>query len=115
MRNRRLIRPNLAEIKERTSSKPRRKPAPPEITNAEAFYYVKQITARAPVVAVLNDGEKVEGIIEWYDRGSIKLNREEGPDLLLMKHSISYIYKRDGEAAGESAPETEDPPGDAAS
>lgn len=98
MSNRRLIRPNLADIKERAPSRPHRKPAPPEVTNAEAYYYVKQIDACTPIVVVLADGEQVEGTIEWYDRGCIKLNREELPDLLLMKHAISHIYKsNDGE------------------
>ena len=101
MSNRRLIRPNLADIKDRAPGKPRRKPAPPEVTNAEAFYYVKQINARTPVVVVLNDGEEIEGVIEWYDRRCIKLNREGDPDLLLMKHAISYIYKQDEEQDDE--------------
>ncbi|MFQ5720214.1 MAG: RNA chaperone Hfq [Acidobacteriota bacterium] len=106
MRNRRLIRPNLAEIKERNPPKPRRKPAPPEVTNAEAFYYVKQINSETPVHVVLTDGEEIEGRIEWYDRGSIKLKRDNGPDLLLMKHAISYIFKTgdvEGDAEGRSA------------
>ena len=95
MSNRRLIRPNLADIKERAPGRPHRKAAPPEVTNAEAYYYVKQIDARTPIVVVLTDGEQVEGTIEWYDRACIKLIRAELPDLLLMKHAISHIYKSD--------------------
>ncbi len=30
------------------------------------------------MVIVLRDGEEVRGIIEWYDRNCIKVNRENG-------------------------------------
>ena len=33
------------------------------------------------------------GIIEWYDRHCIKVNRETEPNLLIPKHSIKYMYK----------------------
>ena len=55
-----------------------KKPAPPEQTNAENFYYQKQMQSRTPMVIVLRDGEEVRGIIEWYDRNCIKVNRENG-------------------------------------
>lgn len=96
MSNRRLIRPNLADVKERFGAKPKRKTPPPEATSAEAFYYVKQMNAQTPMVVVLTDGEQLEGVIEWYDRSCIKLNREGAPNLLLMKHAIRYMHKRDG-------------------
>ena len=54
-----------------------KKPAPPEQTNAENFYYQKQMQSRTPMVIVLRDGEEVHGIIEWYDRNCIKVNREQ--------------------------------------
>ena len=85
MVNRKLIRPNLAEVKERFSTRPqsdgqaqgashghgsharreqgngsagqaaRRRVAPPEQTNAEAFYYLKQMNSATPMVIVLDD------------------------------------------------------------
>ena len=95
MSNRKLIRPSLAEIKEQltTVKPPRRRPATNEQTNAENFYYVKQIQNRTPMVVVLMDGESVKGVIEWYDRNCIKLNRSPEPSLLLLKHYIKYMYK----------------------
>ena len=99
MANRRLIRPNLADIKERVQVKPRRKAAPPEATSAEAFYYVKQINSGTPMIVILNDGDKLEGVIEWYDRSCIMLNRENAPDLLLMKHAIRYMHKQEVDEA----------------
>jgi host factor-I protein len=94
MSNRKLIRPSLAEIKEQlTLRPPRRKPSANEQTNAENFYYVKQMQNKTPMVVVLQDGELVQGYIEWYDRNSIKLNRGQEPALLLLKHYIKYMYK----------------------
>jgi len=78
---------------------PRKKPAPPEQTNAENFYYVKQMQARTPVGVVLADGEVLHGTVEWYDRDCIKLTRNGSPNLLIYKHAIKYIYKDTEEAA----------------
>ena len=71
-----------------------RKAAPPEQTNAENFYYQKQMQSRTPMVIVLQDGEQVHGIIEWYDRNCIKVNRDNaGPNLMIYKPAIKYMYK----------------------
>src|SRR6201988_2387439 len=78
----------------------RKKPAPPEQTHAENFYYVKQMQARTPVAVVLNDGETLRGIVEWYDRDCIKLTRFGNPNLLIYKHCIKYVFK-EGEGAAE--------------
>src|SRR5256886_13558799 len=45
-----------------------RRSAPAEQTNAENFYYQKQMQAKTPMVLVLRDGEEIHGVIEWYDR-----------------------------------------------
>jgi len=71
-----------------------KKPAPPEQTNAENFYYQKQMQSRTQMVIVLRDGEEVHGIIEWYDRNCIKVNRENGePNLMIYKPAIKYMFK----------------------
>ena|SRR5580704_5247138 len=71
-----------------------KKMAPPEQTNAENFYYQKQMQSRTQMVIVLRDGEEVRGIIEWYDRTCIKVNRENGePNLMIYKPAIKYMYK----------------------
>ena len=115
MVNRKLIRPNLAEVKERfaqrAQSEPhdaghrghgghapsRRRPAPPEHTNAEAFYYLKQMNAATPMVVVLDTGEELRGAIEWYDRSCLKVHREDKPNVLVFKHAIRYLYKQEEE------------------
>ncbi len=95
--NRKLIRPSLVEIKEQMNA-PRRnnhqkKAPPPDQTNAENFYYVKQMQSRTPMVLVLSDGEVIEGTIEWYDKACLKIKREGEPSLLVYKPSIKYMYK----------------------
>lgn len=111
--NRKLIRTTLAEVKEREyhhqqqarrvepppqQSRPHppaqpKKKIPPEQTNAESFYYKKQMDSHTPMVLVLQDNEELFGTIEWYDKNSIKLHRDEGPNLLVLKHNIKYLYK----------------------
>jgi host factor-I protein len=95
--NRRLIRPPLAQAKEQAlAAKARtinKKQAPPDTTNAENFYYVKQMQSKTPMVIVLRDGEELRGIIEWYDKICLKLNRDEGPNLLIYKSFVKYMYK----------------------
>ena len=93
---RKLIRPTLSELKEEGSSKysnSQRKRVPPDQTSAEQYYYLKQMSGRTPIVVKLSDGEEVRGIIEWYDRDCIKVNRETEPNLLIPKHAIKYLYK----------------------
>ena len=99
--HRRLIRPNLSEMKDRLGPRgaPRRKQAPPDQTNAEAFYYLKQMNSRTPMVVVMKDGEVLKGVIEWYDRTCIKVNRTGSPNLMVMKDCIKYMYKEE-EARG---------------
>jgi host factor-I protein len=71
-----------------------KKVSPPEQTNAENFYYQKQMQSRTPMVIVLRDGEEVRGTIEWYDRTCIKVNRDNGePNLMIYKPAIKYMYK----------------------
>jgi host factor-I protein len=98
--NRKLIRPNLTEIKERMSQeKEREKEAghkrmhPPTDTFAESYYYLKQMNKKTAMAVVYTDGEIVEGYIEWYDRNCIKLNRDNAPNLLIYKSNIRCIYK----------------------
>ena len=91
--HRKLIRPSLNEVKEQNARRVQKKTVPPEQTNAENFYYVKQMQSKTPMVIVLKDGETLHGVIEWYDRTCLKLNREDGPNLLIYKPNIKYLYK----------------------
>jgi len=74
-----------------------RRRVPPEQTNAESFYYKKQMDTRTPMVLVLQDGEQLHGTIEWYDKGAIKLHRDGAPNLLVLKHNVKYLFKENDE------------------
>jgi host factor-I protein len=113
--NRKLIRPSLnrvdhnhaqasmSEPRERTERPERgdrndrpgggRKPAPPEQTNAENFYYQKQMQSKTPMVIVLRDGEEIHGMIEWYDKSCLKVARNGQSNLLIYKPAIKYMFK----------------------
>jgi len=51
------------------------------------------MTKTTPMVIVLSDGEEVHGVIEWYDRTCIKVNRSGSVNLMIYKPSIKYMYK----------------------
>lgn len=97
--NRKLIRPSFNEFKEKGEAPRKGPPAqqkrqvPPDQTNAENFYYVKQMQSKTPMVIKLKDGEMLKGVIEWYDRSCLKLNRDDAPNVLLYKSNIKYMYK----------------------
>ncbi len=45
------------------------------------------------MVFVLKDDEELRGTIEWYDHACLKVNRTEGPNVLLYKDCLKYVYK----------------------
>jgi sRNA-binding regulator protein Hfq len=104
--NRKLIRPPVPRESRATEGTPperrerhsnnahARKGLPAEQTHAENFYYQKQIQSKTPMVIVLKDGESLQGVIEWYDKSCIKLNRGPHPYMLIYKASIRYMFKQ---------------------
>jgi len=140
--NRRLIRPNFTEIKDKikaaetpdpaprpphgahpSAHSPRpgshgpyasqnqpqqKKTYPPTDTGAENYYYLKQMSKKTPMAVVFQDGETLEGYIEWYDRNCIKLNREGAPNLLVYKNALKCMYKlSEGKESSEEEGEPE--------
>ena len=98
--NRRLIRPSFNEAQNeakihRPSGRPEgaKRATPPDQTNAENFYYLKQMQSKTSMTFVLRDGEVLNGIIEWYDKDCLKVNREGAPNLLVFKSNIKYMHK----------------------
>jgi sRNA-binding regulator protein Hfq len=59
--------------------------------HAELFYLQKQIQSQTPMVIVLEDGERLDGCIEWYDRNSLKVRGRSRT--LVFKSAIKYMYK----------------------
>jgi sRNA-binding regulator protein Hfq len=62
-----------------------------DTSHAEGFYFQKQMQSQTAMVFVLEDGERVEGFIEWYDKNSIKVRNTVRT--LIYKSSIKYLYK----------------------
>ena len=98
--HRKLIRPSFNEFKEKASAPrksgaapPQKRQIPPDQTNAENFYYVKQMQSKTPMVITLKDGEVIKGVIEWYDKSCLKLNRDGDPNLMIYKSNIKYMHK----------------------
>ena len=79
--------------RDRSAGPPAKKIPPTEQTNAENFYYQKQMQSKTPMVVVLRDGEEVHGYIEWYDKNCIKLNRSGAANLMIYKPAIKYMFK----------------------
>jgi len=69
------------------------KATPNEHTNAENFYYAKQIQQKTPMVVLLKGGEEIRGKIEWYDKYAIRVAREEEPAVMIYKAGIRMMYK----------------------
>ena len=96
--NRRMFRSITADIGRSprgNGNNRQQRTAPPEATNAENFYYLKQMNAKTPMVIIMTDGEEIRGWIEWYDRNCLKINRGDKPNLLIQKQCIKYMFKQD--------------------
>lgn len=90
--------PNTADGSAALPPAKSKKSPPPVETSAEVFYYKKQIDTHTAMVIVLQDGEEIEGTIEWYDRNALKINCTNKPNLLLLKHNIKYMFKAEDRA-----------------
>ena len=44
------------------------------------------------MIFLLEDGERIEGTVEWYDRNAIKV-KQGSVRTLIYKASIKYLYK----------------------
>ena len=99
---RKLIRPHLPVIERRRETVHTEDPlthanivdqhATPESSHAEAFYFQKQVQQHTEMTVVLEDGEELRGIIEWYDKCVIKL-RSGRRRTMVYKSCIKYMYK----------------------
>ncbi len=58
---------------------------------AELFYLQKQIQLQTQMVFILEDTTRIQGVIEWYDRHSIKVRGKSR--VLIYKSAIKYLYK----------------------
>lgn len=63
-------------------------------TGMEAWYMKQLMTAAIPIVVVLDTGEKVRGLVRYYDKDTFSLGPADGsPKIFLRKDSIRYLYE----------------------
>jgi RNA chaperone Hfq len=108
--NRKLVRPHLPPMAERkreavhaddplTHATLSETHGVPSSSHAEAFYFQKQMQQQTEMTVVLEDGEQLHGIIQWYDRSVVKL-RVGRNRVMVYKNCIKYLYKAsEGHAA----------------
>jgi hypothetical protein len=90
--------------------KPVKKAPAPSIdtTGMEGHYLKELIGYETPVVVVLNTGEKIRGIVRYYDRDVFSLGPADGgPKMFLRKENIRYLYEEPEEP--EELEELEEP------
>jgi hypothetical protein len=90
---RKLITPNLREIKQKTEKENKHKPPPPYKTHAENYYYIKQMNNRTQLILELVGGETLKGMIDWYDEKCLKIKKLDGGTLIVFKSQLKFIYK----------------------
>ena len=72
-----------------------------ESSHAEAFYFQKQIQQQTDITIVLEDGDHLHGVLEWYDRCVIKL-RVGRQRVLVYKACVKYLFKTSELHAGNT-------------
>jgi len=90
---RKLIKPNLDEIKKMSKKEGKKKPPPPYKTHAENYYYIKQMNNKTPMVIEFVNGDAIQGRIEWYDEKCVKVKKNDGGNCIIFKHFIKCMYK----------------------
>ena len=108
---RKLVRPQLPSVERRRDPVHSEDPlthallsdlhGTPESSHAEAFYFQKQMQQQTEMTVVLEDGEQLQGIIQWYDRCTVKM-RVGRTRILAYKASIKYLYKTSDAHAANS-------------
>jgi RNA chaperone Hfq len=107
---RKLVRPHLPQVERRRDPLHAEDPlthamivdghGTPESSHAEAFYFQKQMQQQTEMTVVLEDGEQLHGIIQWYDKCVVKLQVGRSR-VLIYKAGIKYLYKAsEGHPAG---------------
>jgi sRNA-binding regulator protein Hfq len=66
---------------------------PADATGQEAEYLALLRERRTPVTVEMIDGEIFHGVVEYYDRDVIKVNRpdDDGPNVFLRKKHVRSL------------------------
>src|SRR5262249_12473114 len=82
-----------------------------ESTGMKAWDMKQLKTSESPIDVVLNTGEKVRGLVRYYDKDTFSLGPADGsPKMFLRKESIRYLYEEpeEGEFYDEEYDEEEE-------
>ena len=103
---RKLIRPQVQQLRAGPHALPAKRPVPPESTQAEASYLAQAIESKATLVIRLVGGDEIRGRLEYYDRDCLKIEPEGGRKILLRKDKIKYyrVERSPAKGAGKPAP-----------
>ena len=77
------------------ADRPQRRMPPADATGEEAAFLARVREKRTPVAVEMLDGTLFRGVIEYYDRDMIKVNRIEGsgPNVFVRKKHVRLIWE----------------------
>ena len=72
-----------------------RRMPPPDATGDEAAYLAALREKRIPVAVEMLDGQVFRGLIEYYDRDMLKVNRLDGggPNVFIRKKHVRVMWE----------------------
>ncbi len=73
-----------------------------ESSHAEAFYFQKQVQQQTEMTVILEDGEELQGVIEWFDKCVIKLRLGNRHRVMVYKGCVKYLFKTSELHAGNT-------------
>jgi hypothetical protein len=77
------------------SDRQQRRTPPPDATGEEAAYLAWLREKRTPVAVEMLDGTVFRGVIEYYDRDMLKVNRLDGggPNVFVRKKHVRQMWE----------------------
>ena len=77
------------------SDRPQRRTPPPDATGDEGAYLAWLREKRIPIAVEMLDGTVFRGVIEYYDRDMLKVNRLDGggPNVFVRKKHVRQMWE----------------------
>jgi hypothetical protein len=75
--------------------RPQRRSPPPDATGEEGTYLAHLREKKTPIGVELLDGTVFRGVIEYYDRDMLKVNRLDGggPNVFIRKRHVRMLWE----------------------
>jgi hypothetical protein len=93
--------PNASGAPRGAAAGSQRRSPPPDATGDEGVYLAKLREKRIPVALEMLDGTVFRGVIEYYDREMIKINRVDGsgPHVFVRKKHVRMFWEEPASSA----------------